>query len=225
MKILLINPSIREWSKPNVAPLGLMYIASVLRDSGYEVEIMDINAFRWDRDEVQERIRKADFDLAGIGAIVTVYKYVKWLVKVLKEHHPDKKVIVGGSVGTSIPRIVIEKAGADICCIGEGEVTAREVVECLQGGGDLSGVDGIWYRAEDGSTQKTPVRTPIADLDSIPFPAWDLVPMDIYLKNPVGAPNRNKWVDGSAGEDAVLSMNLSATRGCPYKCIYCYQSQ
>jgi len=222
MKVLLINPSIREWSRPNVAPLGLMYIASVLRDSGHEVEIMDINAFRWDHDEVEERISKADFDLVGIGAIVTVYKYVKWLVSVLKKYHPGRKIIVGGSVGTSIPRIVLEKAGADICCIGEGEVTAREVVECLQRGGDLSKVDGIWYRAEDGSIQQTPPRAPIADLDSIPFPAWDLVPMDIYLRNPVGAPNRNKWIDGSVGEDTVLSMNLSATRGCPYQCIYCY---
>jgi radical SAM superfamily enzyme YgiQ (UPF0313 family) len=47
-------------------------------------------------------------------------------------------------------------------------------------------------------------------------------PMDIYLKNPIGAPNRNKWIDGGAEEDAPLSMNIYGSRGCPYKCIYCY---
>jgi radical SAM superfamily enzyme YgiQ (UPF0313 family) len=46
--------------------------------------------------------------------------------------------------------------------------------------------------------------------------------MDTYLKNPVGAPNRNKWIDGRADEIGVLSMNIFASRGCPFKCIYCY---
>jgi radical SAM superfamily enzyme YgiQ (UPF0313 family) len=60
-------------------------------------------------------------------------------------------------------------------------------------------------------------------MDKLPFPAWDLFPMQIYLKNPVGAPNRNKWLDGSAdNENSPLSMNLFASRGCPYQCIYCH---
>jgi radical SAM superfamily enzyme YgiQ (UPF0313 family) len=46
--------------------------------------------------------------------------------------------------------------------------------------------------------------------------------MDIYLKNPVGAPNRNKWIDGGATENSPLSMNINGTRGCPYQCIYCF---
>lgn len=60
------------------------------------------------------------------------------------------------------------------------------------------------------------------DLDGLPLPAWDHFPMEIYLRNPVGAPNRNKWLDGGADMSTPLSMNLYATRGCPYQCIYCY---
>ena len=91
MKVLLINPPIREWAKPNVLPLGLGYIASALRNSGHSVEVMDINAYRWSSDEVEKKIKTADFDVVGIGAIVTVYRYVKWLIGILRRAHPEKK--------------------------------------------------------------------------------------------------------------------------------------
>ena len=222
MKLLLINPPIREWARPNVLPLGLAYLAAVAREAGHEVDVMDINAWRWTQAEVREKIGGADFDVVGIGAIVTVYKYVKWLAGVIKSAAPEKKIMIGGSVGTSIPHIIMEKTPADIICIGEGEETVVELLAALEAGGDLSAVAGIWFRAPDGTVRKNPARAPVKDLDAIPFPAWDLFPMDIYLKNPVGAPNRNKWGDGRADDKTVLSMNISATRGCPYQCIYCY---
>lgn len=222
MNVLLINPPIREWAKPNVLPLGLGYIASVLMEAGHDVEVLDINAYRWMPEEVEEKIKKANYNVAGIGAIITVYKYVKWMTEILKKYHPSKKVIVGGSVGTSIPQIILEKTKADIVCIGEGEITAVELVDALQNNRDLTSIDGIWFKGEDGKIYRNKNRPPIKDLDIIPLPTWDLFPMEIYLKNPVGAPNRNKWIDGSSDVEGILSMNLSATRGCPYKCIYCY---
>lgn len=221
MKILLINPPIREWAKPNLVPLGLAYIAAVLRQEGHQVEVMDINAFRWNQGEIEEKIKKAEFHLAGTGGIVTVYRYIKWLVSTLKKYHPDKKVMVGGSVATSVPRTLMERTATDIACIGEGERTAKEVVWALEKGGDLSQVDGIWYKDKKNGIHATKAREPIKDLDCLPLAAYDLFPMDIYLRNPVGAPNRNKWIDGCP-VDNTLSINLFATRGCPYKCIYCY---
>jgi len=222
MRFLLINPPIREWSKPNVFPLGLGYIASSLIEEGHGVEVMDINGLRLPKDEVEDRIRRADFDAAGIGGIITTYRYIKWLVLMLKKYHPEKTIIIGGSVGTSIPEIMLENNPVDIICMGEGEETVKDLAGVLEKRGDLSGVKGICYRDEDGRIRHTARRAVISDLDSLPLPAWDLFPMDEYLKNPVGAPNRNKWVDGSADCDSPLSMNISATRGCPYQCIYCY---
>jgi len=221
MKILLINPVVREWAKPNCFPLGLGYIASVLRNENHSVEVLDINAFRWDKAEAEQKIRNAKFDIAGIGGIITTYKYVKWLIGALKKHHPDKKVIIGGSLGSSIPGTMLEKNNVDIVCVGEGEETVKELVNALEKDEDISGIKGIWYRDAKGNICQTGKRAPIMDLDSLPLPAWDLFPMDIYLKNPVGAPNRNKWVDGSS-DCGILSMNINGTRGCPYQCIYCY---
>lgn len=222
MKILLINPPIRKWAKPNCFPLGLGYVAAVLQRVGYDVEVLDINAYRYEKIQVEERIKNAEFDVAGIGGIVTTYKYVKWISSILKKHHHSKKIIVGGSVGTSISKIMLEKNPVDVVCIGEGEATVVELIKTFENNGDLSKVKGIWYKDNSGKIFQTEKRLPIKELDAIPFPAWDLFPMDIYLKNPVGAPNRNKWIGGSVDEAGLLSMNLCATRGCPYKCIYCY---
>lgn len=222
MKILLVNPPIREWAKPNVFPLGLGYIAAVLLQEGHDVEVLDINGYRWSKTEVEKQIKKAKFDVAGIGGIITTYKYIKWLVGVVRKYHPDKPIVIGGSVGSSIPRIMLEKNPVDVVCIGEGEETVKELVKAIEQKGDLSKVKGIWYKDKQGKIHQNESRLPIRQLDSIPFPAWDLFPMDIYLKNPVGAPNRNKWINGVADDSAPLSMNIFATRGCPYKCIYCY---
>ena len=222
MKMLLINPPIREWAKPNIFPLGLGYIASALRENGFDVEVMDINVYRWDRKEVEARIARANFDVAGIGAIVTLYSYVKWLISVIKKHHPDKKIVVGGSIGTSIPQIILGKTAADIVCMGEGEVTVVELLKTVQNREDLSDVDGLWFKTTDGRIAKNKRRKAIENLDNQPWPAWDLFAMGTYLKNPVGTPNRNKWIDGTAPDSVPLSMNINGTRGCPYQCIYCY---
>jgi len=74
----------------------------------------------------------------------------------------------------------------------------------------------------DDSIHVNLLRKPIQNLDEIPFPAWNLFPMDIYANNPIGTPNKNKWINGIAPENTPLSMNLSASRGCPYQCIFCY---
>ncbi|MEW5944977.1 MAG: cobalamin B12-binding domain-containing protein [bacterium] len=136
MKLLLINPPVREWALPNCFPSGLGYVASYVRKNNpdWEVEVLDVNALRLPWDEVEEFIRGAEYDLAGTGGIITVYGYMKRLVRALKKHHPDGKVIVGGACATSIPRIMMENNPVDVVCIGEGEATCSGVLRALSGG-------------------------------------------------------------------------------------------
>jgi radical SAM superfamily enzyme YgiQ (UPF0313 family) len=222
MKILLINPPIREWAKPNCIPSGLGYLASVLMQDGYEVEVLDINGHRYSREEVQDRIEKSDADVFGVGGMITVYGYIKWLTQVIKQYHPDRTIIGGGSSASSIPRIFLERTQADIAVIGEAEVTLPELIHALQNGGDLKSIPGIWHKDGNGKIDANPPRPAIKNLDTIPFPAWDLFPMDVYLHNPVGAPNIGKWENGKPSSDTPLTMNVLTSRGCPYQCIYCY---
>lgn len=224
MKLLLINPSIREWAEPNVFPSGLGYIAAVLREKrpDWEVEVYDINALRPSREEVEAFIRDAEFDVAGTGGIVTIYKYIKWLIGVIKKYHPDKKVVVGGSCATSIPQIMMDHTGADILCIGEGENTVVELLDAIEDGKGPDDVAGIWFR-DGGDVRRTAPRPAIKKLDTLPHPLWELFPMDVYTANPVGAVNLNKWDDGKQREgEERKSMNVLSSRGCPYKCTFCY---
>jgi radical SAM superfamily enzyme YgiQ (UPF0313 family) len=208
MDVLLINPPIRlEW-KPNLEPLGLGYIAQSLLDEGHTVRTFDIQGYRWSNEEVERKIGELDYDVVGIGGIITAYKYIKWLTPLLKKHNPTAKIIIGGGVGSAVPRLVLENSDADICVIGEGEITIKELVRALKDSTDLASVNGIWFK-ENGKIYPTPPREPIKNLDALPFPNRDLFPIDIYIENPI------EPLEGR-------SLTISATRGCPYHCNFCY---
>ena len=209
---------------PNCVPLGLAYLASVLRNAGHEVEVLDINAMRYTKEQAENKIKASQCDLIGTGGLITVAKYLKWLIETIKKHKPEIKVVVGGGVATSIPKLILENTLADIACIGEGEVTILEITKAIEKNSSLSDVAGIYYKDENsGQIIKTAPRQAIANLDSIPLPAYDLFPMDIYVNNPVGYINKNKWANGAAKDQSIpKSMNINVTRGCPYRCIYCY---
>lgn len=223
MKILLINPPIREWAVPNCVPLGMAYIAAILRANGHEVQVLDINGYRYSKKDVDEMVKNSDYDVAGTGGLITTAKYVKWLVEIMKKYHPDKKVILGGVVATSVPELMLNNTQADVACIGESEVTILELVNAISASNDLNRVNGICYRDGQSNIRKTPARAPIADLDDIPLPAYDLFPMDIYVNNPVGYINKNKWSTGRIDNSVIQkSANINVSRGCPYQCIFCY---
>ena len=224
MKILLINPPIREWSQPNMFPQGLGYIAASLKNAGYEIGVLDINAYRWSQAQVEEKIKDAKFDIVGTGSLITTYKYLKWLANVLKKHHPTKPLIMGGKVVSSMQEQIMGFIPqVDVVVYGEGEITVVELVDCFDRGGKLADVRGICYR-DNGNTIKNVSRPVIENIDTLPWPAWDLFPMEIYLKNPDGyyeLKSDAKWTDGKPEEDTPLTINISASRGCPFSCIFC----
>lgn len=212
MKVLLINPLMSEEAR--FFPLGLGYIAQVLLKSGHHVTVLDINAYKWNKDEVKARIASSDFDIAAITALITQYPYVKWLSKVIREVNPPARIIVGGGLASSIPQMLLERTDVDIAVIGEGEVTSRELIESIDANERLEGVRGICFK-ENNRIYQTAPREYIVNLDEIPFPARSLFPMEIYLQSSVFS--LRTTFDSSA-----RTTNLITSRGCPYGCVYCY---
>lgn len=213
MKILLINPPIRENEPPRHIPMGLGVIASVLLNEGHEVKVLDINAERLSNSQVQERIDLGSkYEIIGTGGLITTYKYLKWLIPQLKKYNPASRVVIGGGVVTENPALLLSRTPADIAVIGEGEITMVELVSALESNNSLETTKGIAYKDDKGQVRINPLRPLIKDLDSLPFPAYNLFPMDIYLHNVAHAS-----VLGKKTEITIIT-----GRGCPYKCEYCF---
>jgi len=211
MKVLLINVPCRESLPPTNFPIGLGYIASVLRNAGHEISVLDINAHRYSRETVERLIKEADFDMAATGNLITLYGYTKWLSGVLKKHHPEKFLVIGGALATSAPEIVLGRTEADAIALGEGEATMLELADALGKKRGLEEVKGIWFK-KGGKIVKNPPRELMKNLDELPFPAWDLFPVDIYLKYMHIEKLPLSW----------KCMNISTVRGCPFNCSFCY---
>lgn len=213
MKVLLINPPNRYQDKSRTQvffPVGLGYIAGALKDAGHEVEILDIYALNLSDEEVVRIIRGKVFDVVGIGAMSTQYKYVKWLASVIKGFNRDKKIILGWVLATHSARVVLANTDVDICVVGEGENTVKELLsKDLQ----LSSVKGIAYK-DNGKIQLSPSRGYIKDLENLPKIPYEIFPMQLYIDSLLGC---------GINED-LKTINVSCGRGCPYECTFCSKS-
>ena len=229
MKIQLIHPPVYinenglTALRPSL-PLGLAYIAAVLRDDGHEVLVVDALGAAPDRmtpdgdiwrlglsaDEVVERI---DDDTDAIG-VTSMWSYawpiVRELISKLKARFPDKPIVCGGEHFTAVSELSMEQAPIDFIVTGEGEETAIALFRALEIGLDLTMIPGIVYRGEDGSIVKNARRDRIRNIDKIPWPAWDLFDVLAY--------DENKLVTGI---HYGVTVPILATRGCPYQCTYC----
>jgi radical SAM superfamily enzyme YgiQ (UPF0313 family) len=221
MNILLINSPVRLDAKPNCIPHGLATIASTLRIAGFKVEILDLNALRPSREEIVETLKGKPYHLAGLSGLITTYRFQKWLIPELKKLNPDAPVVSGGGLATSSSDLLFDKTPLDIAVLGEGEETMLELCHAIEGGDDLRRIPGIRYREKEWVVTN-PKRKNIPDLDRIPFPAWDLLPMEIYLENAIWGDVAGNSSGFRKGVRVTRSMNIISSRGCPFSCNYCY---
>jgi len=221
MRILLINSPARLDAKPNCIPSGLATVASTLMAAGWNVEFYDINAFRPRENAIVSDLETKTWDLVGISGLITTYNFQKWLIPILKRIQPNAPVISGGGLATTSSQLLFDRTPLDISVIGEGEITMLEICRALQSGTDLAEVAGIRFRRNEQIVETAP-REIIDNLDSIPFPAWNLIPMEIYLENPIWGDVANNSSGFRRDVKVNRSMNIISSRGCPFSCNYCY---
>ncbi|MDA1185809.1 MAG: radical SAM protein, partial [Acidobacteria bacterium] len=248
MRVLLINPPIREWSYPNIMPIGQGYVASVAVMDGHEVKVLDLNAdrrepvtqpaddfARWIEERVLDGLRRYEPDVIGIGGIITQYSRIRAITRICKRACPDVPIVLGGGVASSMPEFMVRRLPIDVAVQEEGEITFSEVLHCLERGVSLEGVKGTAYRHEIRSGEfdvrnnglRPSVQARQRGLDHLPWPDRSRWPEDeVYKRNPVGHLNwSSKWKDGAATSPGQFSVSMIASRGCPYAgkaCDYCY---
>jgi len=189
-------------------PLGVAYLAAALRErTGSAPVVIDTTFSDEPMDLVERELGKERFDLVGISSMVTMAGEGAEVARIARRVNRGALILMGGPHPTTLPEQALKEEAVDAVCAGEGEDTITEVA--LKGG--IEGVAGIYTRSGEGGVSGRP-RPPIADLDSLPFPALDLLPMNDYLDH---------WFQLEAVDPAIRGTSVLATRGCPFRCAYC----
>lgn len=213
----------------NYPPYGAMYIASALGLHDYKVSILNVDAERCTNKEVIDRLREIKPSHIGFSGIVAPsYRYIKDLSLDIRAAFPDKLQILGGGL-SSAAETVLNNTSVDIVVYGEGDQTAVEMMDCLKDKADLNAVKGLYYK--DGDRIVFSGKRPLfANLDQLPYPAFDLIDMDEYL--PDGARFIRTFTDnvrdkriGELLKDGRNRMiTLMTSRGCFGKCSFCFRA-
>ncbi len=248
LQVLLINPPIREWSYPNIMPIGHGYVGAVAAMDGHHIDVLDLNAQRgqpikgseddfskWLEKHIVERLERRKPDVIGVGGIITQYSRIKQITQICRKVHPDVPIVLGGGIASSMPEFMVQRLPIDVALQEEGEVTFSELLYRLETGASLEGLKGIAYRHKirpgDWEVRNNGLRPSIQNLqkglDWLPWPLRSAWPIDeIYKRNPVGHLNwESKWRDGASTASDQYSVSMIASRGCPYAgnaCDYCY---
>lgn len=211
MRILLAvydNDSYIHWF-----PQGLAYIAAVLLKEGYEVEIYNQDMHHYPEEHLTEYLNKNKFDVIGLGVIAGYYQYRK-LLKISEAINKSKNrpfYVIGGHGPSPESEFFIKKTQADAVVMGEGEITILELLNAIANKISFKNVKGIAYKDYDKIVINEG-RSLIKNVDSIPFPAYDLFSMEYY---------RLLRMPHTASGDFV--MPVLSGRGCTFKCTFCYR--
>jgi len=197
LRVILIYPRFKYPRFTNQEPLGLLYLASSLRVAGHEPVIIDLT-FEKDLDRLRQ-VKGAE--LIGISATTSMFPTVRRILHVIRRIAPEVPCVVGGPHATALPEDCLA-TGFDHAVVGEGEETIVDLVNTLQSHGSASCVPGVATLDQDG-TIAFKSRKPIDDLDSLPFPARDLLDFDPYTR------------------EGPFAYGIMVTRGCPYNCLFC----
>ena len=222
MKVLLIHPEIRLDDKPFDYPFWAGIFASIIEKKGGEVAILDLNALRMNSggkylsaDFIKKELMLADWDLIGIGGLTTMYSRLKQLIPFIRKTCPNSTIITGGGWATYNPdEILTMVPDIDMICIGEGEETFSEVYDEINTGNhDFQKIKGLCLR-DNNEIKFTEPRALIPDLDTVPYPAYDLFEMDIYFRYS-SYPYSKEAFNSKKRATAVWE------RGCPRGCTFC----
>lgn len=211
-RLLFINPTLRPFAKNKYSPVGLAYILTAVQKAGYDFDLIDMDADSLTVDDVKEQLKGKEYDLCGLGCIVTGLRLADQLATAVRENSPQCLIVSGNSVGSSIPRMLLARTDFDVAVLGEGDETIVELIETVRGKRSLDSVRGIAFM-DQGDYRETDVRPLIPDLNAIGFPDWSIFNMDRYNREIM------PFVDS---DDMQVCLPLNGARGCPFNCTFCY---
>lgn len=198
------DPKEQQIMKP-YPPLGILYICSHLRSKGIRAEVFD-STFS-SRRQLFDLLEQGPPSVIGVYANLMTRPNVVEILKKAKQ--AGWQTVVGGPEPGAYVEQYLE-VGADVVVIGEGELTLEELVPVLRmrSPDQLHNVEGIAFRAVDGSIVRTKPRAQIRDIDAQPWPDRETI-------------NYSQYLDTWRKHHGQGSVSLITARGCPYHCRWC----
>jgi len=206
MQVTLVNPPYPPGAHqhPPFMPLGLGYLAAaVLEKKGYDVNVIDCQALHLTLSDVEKELGKRKPDFVGLTSTTLTYKSALNIIKVAKDVLPDCLTIIGGSHATFWDEEALNECPQlDIIVRGEGETTLLEIAKKVENGKSFHDVVGTTCRKGDDII-KNPDRPHIEDLESLPYPAFHLWPIEHFKKY------------------GKIIFPVMTSRGCTFWCDFC----
>ncbi|MBP7652244.1 cobalamin-dependent protein [Candidatus Dependentiae bacterium] len=192
-------------------PLGLLYIASYLKKYNYDVSITDAFSFGLSGEDIIEEISKEKPDVIGFSVLTSGGKIALDLTKLIKKKFPEILIVLGNIHPSIFAEHYLKNKSADIIVHDEGEVTFSEIVIKFNQKNKWNDIKGISFIDDAGKFVTTEKREVLENLDEIPVPARELIPINQYRMQFYFHPYAN----------TQYYKMIMTSRGCPYKCSFC----
>lgn len=206
--VLLINLPTGEWYREklkdsnSMPPLGLLYIAAYLEKFDYTVSVLDMAVEGYSSQELQELLKEKNPKIVGMSTYNEAWNTQKALCKFVKKVLPDAVISAGGAFASFCYEAVLNESLTDYVLVGEGEYSFKNLADFVirdNKTGNIQDIHGLCYKDENGNIQVNSAECRIQNLDELPFPDRDLVPLEKYS----------------------IGYTISTSRGCPGNCIFC----
>lgn len=204
--ILLVFPRFK-YPSPD-PPLGVAYLAACLREAGHGVEVFDATFTRRPLEALARMLQERRWGMVAVSALTSMTRDAAAVARVVKEVSPETVVVLGGPHATVEPAGAAAIEGVDAVHMGEGELSLPALAAR---GFDFRDLPGFAY-LEDGALRDNGPGPVVEDLDAVPYPAWDLLPMEHYL---------GLWYQLDAVSYGLRGTSIIASRGCAFDCAYC----
>ncbi|MFO8058735.1 MAG: cobalamin-dependent protein [bacterium] len=229
-KVMLVFPPVtiaRIYDKMCCLPMGIAYLGAVLREY-YDVRLLDAVAeghhlerdvedqrvfqYGLSPDMIMERVRAYEPDVVGLSCLFSSqFPAVAELARLVKKWNPEALTVTGGTHPTFLPERCLKEEALDYIIMGEAEESFPKLLRAVHAGTGFNDIDGVAWR-ENHDIKVREKTTWIQDLDSLPFPARDLLPMEKYFKINVPFMFFSK---------SPRNTSFITSRGCPCRCNFC----